>query len=149
MSGVGDRKCIKEPYLLPYNKWARKGIPCKRDTAVDDIQLDLILDNVLTGDTHARVKPSGDMFVLTIGRVAPGPMEAETAPQTVVRSKRRERTCDIANKNRNGRNVQKDTAAKTNPGDTFYTTMLSRIESIVAGLSCRISTRRPTVFRTH
>jgi hypothetical protein len=37
------------------------------------------------------------MFVLTIERVAPGPMEAET-PETTAKSKRRERSCDIANR---------------------------------------------------
>jgi hypothetical protein len=56
----------------------------------------VILNDTLTS-THARVKPSGDMFVLTIERVAPGPMEAET-PETTAKSKRRERSCDIANR---------------------------------------------------
>jgi hypothetical protein len=44
---------------------------------------------------HGRGKPSGDILSLTILRVAPGPMDAETLPQAAASSKARERSFDI------------------------------------------------------
>jgi hypothetical protein len=52
------------------------------------------------------------MFVLTIGRVAPGPMEAET-PETTARSKKREPSCNIANR-KERKKARNDAVAKTN-----------------------------------
>jgi hypothetical protein len=45
--------------------------------------------------THGRGNPSGAILSFTIWTVAPGPIEAETPPQTVARSKARERNRDI------------------------------------------------------
>ncbi len=75
----------------------------------------MILDNDLTGETHGRVKPSGDMFLLTILRVPPGPMEAETLPETAARSKRREQRCDIPIRNERS-DKKNDNTAETNLG---------------------------------
>ena len=58
------------------------------------------------GRTHGRENPSGAICALTIGRVAPGPIAAETLPATAARTKAGEQNCNIANKK--GQNKKKE-----------------------------------------
>jgi hypothetical protein len=62
------------------------------------------------GRTHGRGNPSGAICALMIGRVALGPIAAETLPAMAARTKAGEQSCNIASKmdSLEGRNKEKE-----------------------------------------
>ena len=69
-------------------------VPPARVTLDAIARLDIVIREQ-SRRTYGRRNPSGAMLSFTILRVAPGPIEAETPPQTAAKSKARERTRDI------------------------------------------------------
>jgi hypothetical protein len=83
-------------HLLSPDYWAGMRTPSECGSKASGAMFGITLAADKSQETHWRRNPSGAIILLTIGRTAAGPIEAETPAERTARKKTRERGCDIA-----------------------------------------------------